>query len=125
VGIIQHFIDRKYRADCINFMLKVAPSLGRKAEWFCIKNSGLITLAKKQGISPENLVAAMCLYCLKEHSQILSSNIPSPEKILSISYEFGLLYVNSWISNDMQMNYQLALESFDASLDSKYTMSSS
>jgi hypothetical protein len=101
-------------------MLKVAPSLGGKAEWFCIKNSGLITLAKKQGISPENLVAAMCLYCLKEHSQILSSNIPSPEKILSISYEFGLLYVNSWISNDMQMNYQLALESFDASIVFKY-----
>jgi hypothetical protein len=120
VGIIQHFIDRKYRADCINFMLKIAPSLGRKAEWFCIKNSGMITIAKKQGISPEILVAAMCLYCLKEHSQILSSDIPSPEKILSISYEFGRLYVNTWISDEMKMNYGLALQSFDASIVFKY-----
>lgn len=120
MGIIRHFIDREYRAECINFMLKVAPSLGSNAEWFCIRNSGLITLAKKRGISPEDLVAAMCLNCLKEHRQILNSNIPSPEKILSISYEFGLIFLNSWIDNDMKENYLSALHNYEESLSTKY-----
>lgn len=119
MGIIQHFKDREYRAECINFMLKVAPSLGSKAEWFCIRNSGLITIAKKQGISPEDLVAAMCLNCLKEHNQILNSNIPLPEKILSISYEFGLSYLNTWISDEMKINYLTVLQNYEESLNAK------
>lgn len=113
-------MDREYRAECINFMLKVAPSLGQKAEWFCIRHTDLISLAKKQGIYPEALVAAMCLNVLKEHNQILNSNIPSPEKIISIAHEFGLLYLNSWISNEMQNDYSVALQHYEESISASY-----